>query len=351
MSFFLFTLVLGIIMSWGKPNLAAWGLNLQYLDQNGRPLVPRELLGNSTLCYIFFWISTVFTFLLGFEVFKSRKWSLLTTIIIYCIPVLPGLAFFDVVNIPLLAWMMIGFYVMVKFIKHPSYPGIFLLAILHSLAMISHPIAIMIPIATIGIFILNFLTRNLSKKEIWKVGLYILSLIILWAIVRFGLNYPLFMQHRDFLPSLWVRPWTSKIEWLMICLPPLWMVYFLFAIVALNIVYFSNYFGFLKEKWIYTYLFVLLILFMVANYFMPVNVLMLQERFVFALPSIIIIGVGGCYEFSLWVRRRWGEKIYFIFKYAFLIVFSLQCMWVVAAIIWLHPEYYLYRNWPLFFVK
>lgn len=348
--FFLFTLVLGWISHWGKSNIGQWGINSAYLGPTGEPMISRTWMNSPNLIFTFFWIGTIFAYLLSLEVFRSRRWSFLVTLIFYFTPVLPGLAFWDVHSSPMVCFAMVGLFILVHFVKHPTILFAILLALVNGLAIFTHPMMMMIPAATFGFILLNVLTRNIEVKALWKLLAYVV--IILGIILYFilVLDYWHYNIYRDYLPSLWIPKWQNRFNWYFMVIPPLWIVYFIFSILALNMVYFSNYFAFLKNKWIYTYLFVLLLLFHLAPFVFPHHPLLYHDRNVYSLPSIILIGVGGCYEFSIWVRKRWGERVYFIFKYTFLAIFILQCLWALVAMVWLYPEIYLYRNWPLFFI-
>jgi hypothetical protein len=348
--FFALLLLIGLVSHWGKGTLGTWGLQMYYLNTAGQPIIPRSILNNANLCFLFFYLANVFTYLFSLEIFHNRKWAMLSVMMWLCSPVLVGVAFFDVANVHLLAFLMMGCFVFIRFIQHPTYVTALVLAFIQALAMWAHPIAVCLPVVTICFFCLNLFTRNLSTQHIGKGMLYVLVLLGLLAGVRWGFHYAIFMPYRDFLPTSWHTAWYHKIFWLMKVTPPLWIIYFLFGLVALNLVYLSNYFAFLKSKWIYSYMFVMWVSFLIAPYFLPTHILLLQNRYFYLLPGLIILGVAGCYEFAQWVRKRWGERVYFIFKYSFMGVCMLQCLWTLIAMIWIHPDYFRYSNWPLFFM-
>jgi hypothetical protein len=345
--FFAILLIIGYTCH-GENNYTGWGGNVHYLDITGRSIIPAWILRNSRIMYSVFWLGTIFIYLLSFELFKNRKWAILTVAVFYFNPILIWAAFSDVENGPLIAFLAMGFYVLIRFIKKPSFGAAILLGLINVLTFIIHPVSLMIPFVTAGIFMLNLLTGNVAKKHIWKMLLYVIVFIALIIFIRFGLNYSTMIRTRFYMPFFYNSSLYRKLTWIVRHVPVLWVLYFIFSIVALNVVYFSNYFQFLKNKWFYTYLFVLGVAFILAKYILPAHTLMIMDKYYYLLPSVIILGIGGCYEFSLWVRKRWGEKVYFIFKYTFLIVFTLQCLWCFAAIIWYHPNYYLFKNWPLF---
>jgi len=348
--FFFIALAIGILSQWNRIGQPTWLLSRMYLMTDGYQFIPRNLLNNPLFVFSFFWIATIFAYLFSYEIFKSRKWSFLVIFIFYYTPLLAGLAFFDVNNTPMLCFMMMGLFILLHIIKRPTFLFAILLAVVNGLAIFTHPIMLMFPIAIVGFYLLNVLNKNVQPKDLWKLLVFVVltGLIILFLMLK--LDYWQTTLYKDFLPSFFYPEWYAKLEWFLIVIPPLWILYFLFSIVILNILYFTNYFEFLKSKWIYTFLFTILVLFLMAPYILPKHFLLMQAKNVFAMPSFILLGVAGCYEFSIWVRRKWGEKVYFIFKYTFLAVFALQCFWVVIAMIWLHPEYHQYRNWPLFFI-
>jgi hypothetical protein len=348
--FFALLLVIGLFSHWGKTTLGEWGIQKHYLNAEGLPIIPRKFLNSANLCFLFFWIATVFTYLFSYEIFNNRKWAMLTVSMWVCFPALVGIAFFDVPNIHLLAFMMMGCYLFIRLVKRPTYLTALLLALSHTLAIWAHPIAICLPLVSLCFFALNLFTRNIPLKNIGHGLSYILGLLVFLMIGRWGIHFTSSGPILDFLPSTYYIAWYHKIFWLLKVTPPLWMIYFLFGLVALNLVYFSNYFAFLKSKWMYSYLFIIMICFFVAPYFLPTHLFFLQNRYFFLLPSLTILGIAGCYEFAQWVRNRWGERTYFIFKYSFIAVFMLQCLWSVIAMVWLHPDYFRYTNWPLFFM-
>jgi len=345
--FFILTLIAGILMHFRVIDEE----NIFFTEYYTFDISQTYVLNSVVTGFVLFWGASIFLYLSFREIFQNAKWAFLAILLFYTSPFIMGVVFGPCLNQYLLTFLLFNFYLTKRFIDGPGILYTLLLALIHSFLILIYPCLIILPILTGLFFLLNISTRNLSGKKMFFLVPYFLLLAGVLLFIHFTLRIPLFGPLPDFSFFSNKHSWFGYIGLVLNSTPPLYVVYFLFSIIAMNVIYFSNYFLFLKNKWIYTYSFIVPVGIFIAEKFIISGSYGIKYSLVVVTVSMLIIAISGCFEFASWVRKRWGEKVYFIFKILFFSLLALQVLFCVIALLYLYPNYGMYRNWPLFFLE
>lgn len=138
--------------------------------------------------HLLFLVAVFMFFLLGNKLFKNQLIAALGSLILLLHPRIYAHSFFNSKDLPLLSFIIIGLYVLFRFIEHRKLIWLLLLAIISALIINNRIIGLMFYCLVFGVFGLTFLYEKNDRRQIIIQGLIfaicsLLTLYITWPIL------------------------------------------------------------------------------------------------------------------------------------------------------------------------
>src|ERR1700759_531507 len=116
---------------------------------------PQIYLSRHICTYIFFWIGTIFLFLLGKKIFKSEGYGLLTVFILMLTPRIFAHAFINSKDIPLLSFYTISIYGLICFLEKPTIKSALFSGLASGFTTAIRPVGLLLFPLAMGFFLLS----------------------------------------------------------------------------------------------------------------------------------------------------------------------------------------------------
>jgi hypothetical protein len=311
------------------------------------------------ITFFFFWLSSVFLFLLASKIFRDDRTALFCVLMYVLSPRIFGESFYNSKDLGFLSFFTISLYTMHRFLERKN----FLHALMHALVtgfMIDIRITgILIPFITVFAWVADGIIgrdRNSSAKRI-------IPFIILFLVLQFGcivLFWPLLWMKplyyfKEALSQMSSYPWTGQLlfagklirgnmlpwyyipVWILISIPFLYSLLFLTGVFSLKTFFQRrNREAYLENKY--------LILFLSAAV-LPVAAVILLHSVVydgwrhvyFVYAPVILVAAYGLRFISGFLRTAASKKI-------LTGILVLQFLFVAGTIISDHPHAHAYFN-------
>jgi hypothetical protein len=311
------------------------------------------------ITFFFFWLSSIFLFLLARNIFKGDGIAILCLLMYVLSPRIFGESFYNSKDLGFLSFFTISLYTLQRFLSEKK----ILFAFLHALAtgfMIDIRITgVIVPIVTVAFFVIDiFLSDNKSPKMSFVLIVYFIFqfsfIVLFWPVLWLGpfhhlnaafaemKNFPwqgsmLFMG--ELIPAQHL-PWYYLPLWIMITIPFLYTLLFFSGMFFLIAGFFKTRLNFLKEHLIVFALLSLATIPILAIIIFGSSVYDGWRHLYFVYsPMVIIAGFGGMKIYDLIIHSSLQKKI----VTGILIV---QFTYLIVQMIMDHPHQNVYFNLP-----
>tara|TARA_Y100000590_G_scaffold168471_2_gene192701 strand:+ start:971 stop:2644 length:1674 start_codon:yes stop_codon:yes gene_type:complete len=318
-------------------------------------------------CFVLFFISVYFFYLIGKFRFKSRKFGLLGCIFLVLSPRIFAESFYNVKDIVFLSLFIISLYCCLKYIYKPSLKHSIFFSLTAALATDIRVMGIMLPILVcFFILILSLREKNFFNKNYLNIIFFLfltpLFMYIFWPylwpdpidnfIIAFKTlsDFPLDIKNLyfgDYIYSYYL-PWHYSLIWIFITTPIIYLFFFVFGFIVssnrllqrlLNIDERKKFNDLWRGKIEMIDLMILL------NFFIPIFLIIILNstlhdgwrQLYFVYPSLLLLSVYGIEKIINKIKKK---KIYTYFVVIIVIVLFINLINMIK----IHPHQYAYFN-------
>lgn len=303
--------------------------------------------------FLIFWVGSIFLFLLGKEIFQSRAYALAGVFIFYITPRILAHSFYNSKDIPLLSFFIISVYLVIRFLRKPSYNLSILLAVGTAILFSIRVVGVIVPFLTIIFFGIN-LNKSFARSSLK----YLLTFIVFFPLVALLFNpvlwndpftelansfsvfshYP-YDDPQYFLGELITPanlPWFYIPMWMGITIPFAWIIFFITGLVVVNVRILRDARNLFRETWMLFLTLSWCVIPWLAILFLRSTVYDEWRHLFFIYPAFILICVAGI-KFLL-------DKKSIVIRILCIGIITIQTISLFLFIIQNHPFEHVYFN-------
>ena len=315
-------------------------------------------------CFIIFFISVYFFYLLGKFKFNDWRIGLLGSLFLVLSPRIFAESFYNNKDLAFMSLFIISLYCCLKFIYKPNFKHAFTFALTSALATDLRLMGIFLPVLTLFfIFIMYLMNKDFIKKKFLSISLFLILtpffIIVFWPylwsdpLINFLVAFKKFaafpwtgknLYFGEYIDASYV-PWHYSFVWITITTPFIYTLFFVFGFFSIAARIIKRLFK-IDEKKEYNDLWrgkkEMLDFMIILNFFLPIFFIIVLNstlsdgwrHLYFVYPSFLLITLYG---FEKLIRRNR--------KYLYVISFSFLCLFInVFNMIKIHPYQYAYFN-------
>lgn len=199
--------------------------------------------------YLFFWIGTIFLFLLAKKLFRSAGYGFLAIFILMLTPRIFAHAFINSKDIPLLTFCTISIYALICFLEKPTIRSGLLSGLASGFTTAIRPVGLLLFALAIAFFLLALQHKKFEWKKIWLLPAFLFVAIASYYVFQPALwknpvsgfeetwsmmsHFP-FKAGVLFMGEMWppgTLPWYYVPVWIGITVPVLWIITFIAGVI------------------------------------------------------------------------------------------------------------------------
>lgn len=310
------------------------------------------------LCFLVFYLSSVFFWFLSLRIFKSSKAAFLGVLMYVLSPHIFSHSFYNSKDTVFLSFFVISIFCLIRFFEDRSFRSAIVLALITAFTIDIRIIGVLIPAFLFYLLTMECIReRKLMWKENWRYfivfALLLIPFIILfWPVLwidpivhfkaalkensNFPWDAPVLYFGKQFRPT--TLPWHYLYFWTFISRPVLYSLFFLTGIAVVFKRLMSAPLKFIKQE-----LYVQVVLFW---FFLPLLAMLLFKSPAFDTGRHLYFLHGGFVLLSVYgARSLWGvmqgKKLLLV---AYVGLLSVLFLFLLFNLIKLHPYEHLYFN-------
>jgi hypothetical protein len=319
------------------------------------------------LTFTLFWLSAVFLFKTALLHFKKNLPAFMAVVFYVLSPRIFAEAFYNVKDIVMLSWMVIGIYTLLKFLDHKNWKYLLAHAFTCAMAVDTRIVGILLPFVTVVFLLFQILDSGirhwiwyiLPKLAVWAIAT-VLLIIVFWPILwenpvsNFLYSYNSMKRFRwsafvlyrgDFVWSLEL-PWHYALVQILITTPIVYTFMFLVGFIVFIVrKALSRKIGYNTVEERNNYIFMAIFCLPLISVIWHKSVLYNGWRQLFFIyPAFVMISVQG----MVWLFSVVKKKLQSNLKLAFTILLAgtigFSCISTMVFLVKNHPYQYMYFN-------